>query len=100
MIKLKCSVCHYSYEVSEQEIFDNPQYHNNCLCCGAKNEVENIEELIHNDIFERVEQYINKSVAKIGWDLTLDLIKRNKTQACYRIYKEILAKKGFNLKED
>lgn len=44
------------------------------------------------------EEHLNKWVNEIGWDNTLDLIKRNKDQACYRIYKELLEKRGFKIR--
>jgi hypothetical protein len=101
MIKLKClnGDCNFIYSVSEKEFIEYGQnYHKNCILCGSKLKVDNIEEIIKQDIYKRAEEYIDKWVAEIGWDNTIDLIKRNSNQACYRIYKEILEKRGFKLK--
>ena len=100
MIRLKCinETCGYSYEVSENEIKEYGQYHTKCLLCKSKMKVVNLEEIVEKDLYQRAEEYIKKWVAEIGWDNTLDLIKKNKNQGCYRIYKEILEKKGFTIK--
>jgi hypothetical protein len=100
MIKLKCvnDKCGFSYEVTKAELEEYSQYHKYCMICGSLLKVDNLEEIIEKDIGCRAEEHLNKWVAEIGWDNTLDLIKRNKDQACYRIYKELLEKRGFKLK--
>jgi hypothetical protein len=102
MIRLKClnDICGYSYEVTQKELEDNSQYYKLCLLCKSKLEIakESLEEIIEKDLYTRAEEYINIWVAEIGWDNVLDLLARNKTQSCYRIYAEILRKKGFILK--
>ena len=99
MIKLKCSNenCNYCYEVSEAEYKEYAGYHSHCFMCGSQLIVD-LGDVVEKDLYQRAEAYIDKWVAEIGWDNTIDLIKRNDNQACYRIYKEILQKKGFNLK--
>lgn len=101
MIKLVCrnEDCEYSIEVSEQEFIDNPQYYGRCLCCNALLKIVNLEEVIEMDLYRRAESYINDWAAKFGWDYTLDMIQRNKSNACYRIYRDILRKRGFNVKD-
>lgn len=102
MIKLKCvnKECNYIYEVTQKELEDYPLYHQKCLICGSKLKItqKSLTEIVRKGIYQRAEQYINKWVAEMGWDNTLDLIKSNKNQASYRIYKEILEKRGFKLK--
>lgn len=102
LIHLKClnPDCYFNYEVTEKELIDNPQYHKNCLICGSKLDFteESIEEIVKNNIYERAENYVKQWVSEIGWDNVLDLISRNKNQSCYKIYKEILEKRGFKLK--
>ena len=102
MIRLKCinNVCNYSFEVTPKELEDNPQYYKICLLCGSKLTVDNFEEVITFDLYKRAEENINKWIKEIGWDSTIDLIKRNNKQSCYRIYREILQKKGITIKED
>jgi len=99
MIRLKClnEVCEYEFEVSEKEFVENIKYYERCFVCGSQLKVTNLEEIIEWDLYKRAEAYINKWVAEIGWDNVLDMLARNKNQATYRIYKEILNKKGFKL---
>lgn len=101
-IKLICvnENCKYAYTVSENELKEYGQYHKQCLICGSKLVVakESLVEIVKKDLYTKAEEFINKWVSEIGWDRTLDLIKNNDNQACYRIYKDILKKKGFTLK--
>lgn len=102
MIRLKCinrETCGYFYEVTETEFKEHEQSHKFCLICGSKMEVDNLDEIVKKDIYIKAEEYINTWVAKSGWDNTIDLIKRNREQGCYRIYKEILEKKGFKIND-
>ena len=104
MIKLICknTECAYSYEVSEKELEEYGQYHQKCLICGSKLEVEkqSLQELVKRGIEEKVKDYIDKWLAELGGDETLSLIQRNKHQACYRLYIEELRKRGFIIKEE
>lgn len=97
MIKLKCKHCKYQYEITEAELIEDGEIHKFCFICGGEIEILNLLEIVEKDLYKRAEEYIDKWVAEIGWDNTLDLIKRNKNNPTYRIYKEILDKKGFNL---
>lgn len=103
MIRLVCinDDCKYSYEVSVNELKEYYQYHEKCLICGSLLKVaeNSIEEIVRKNIYTRAEEYINSWVKELGWDNTLDLIAKNKDSACYRIYKEILEKRGFKMKE-
>ena len=101
LIELKCinENCSFFYSVSEKEFLEYGKiYHSNCMICGSKLEVDNLKEIVEKDLYQRAEDYINKWVVEIGWDRTLDLIQRNKEQSCYRIYKEILEKRGFKIR--
>lgn len=94
MIKLTCTICNYSYSVSEGELLDNPELHQVCLLCGAKLFIENLEEIVKEDIYKRAENYLNKWFAENGIEGTLEILERNKTQPTYKIYVEILRKRG------
>jgi len=96
MIKLTCisEVCGYSYSVSETEFRENGLYYVRCLVCGSKNKVSNLEEIVEQDIYKKAEEYINKWFAELGIEGTLEMIERNKEQATYRIYVELLRKRG------
>jgi D-alanine-D-alanine ligase-like ATP-grasp enzyme len=98
MIKLKCKKCLYQYEITEAELIDNGELHTHCLLCGGENEVLNLGEIVEKDFYQRAENYLNKWFKEIGIEATLEMIERNKNQACYRIYKEILEKRGFKIK--
>lgn len=101
IIKLKCpnNICQYCYELTEEELLDNPQYHRTCPICQSKLAVVNLDEIVEQDLYQQAENYLKQWVQEIGWDNTLDLIQRNRNQACYKIYKEILLKKGFKLND-
>jgi hypothetical protein len=102
MIRLKCvnNDCAYSYEVSEKELEHKPQYHQKCFICDSQLEIckASLNDLVKFELFKRAEEHLNNWLQLMGWDNTLDLIKRNSSQSCYKIYKEILQKKGFNIK--
>lgn len=103
MIKLICvnDECKYSYLVSESELTEYPGYHKKCLVCGSQLEVakESLNEIVEKDLYTQANELLDKWVKEIGWDNTIDLIKRHKDQPYYRIYKEILEKRGFNIKD-
>lgn len=103
MIKLICvnAECKFSYEVSEKELTEYPGYHKNCLVCGSKLEVakESLNEIVEKDLYTQANELLDKWVKEIGWDNTIDLIKRHIDQPCYRIYKDILGKRGFKIKD-
>lgn len=95
MINLKCSNCNFVYLVSEKDITD---YGNFCIICGNKLQVDNLDEVVKKDIYQRAEEYINTWVKELGLEGCIELLERNKNQACYRIYKEILEKRGFKIR--
>ena len=100
MIKLKCKQCKYEYEITEQEMIDNGELHRFCLLCGGENEIKNLNEILEKDIYIRAEEYINQWIKELGLEGCIELVERNKDQSCYRIYKEILEKRGFKIKGD
>lgn len=103
MIKLICvnDVCKYSYEVSEKELTEYPEYHKKCLICGNQLKVteESLNEVVKKDLYTQAEDYINKWSAEMGLEGCMELIERHKDQSCYRIYKEILEKRGLKIKD-
>jgi hypothetical protein len=96
IIKFYCKKGHYS-EIEEAKLIAEPQSHRYCYC-GEKLSISNLEDIVEKDIYIRAEEYINKWLKEIGGDETLSLVQRNKNQSCYRIYKEILEKRGFKIK--
>lgn len=98
LIRLKClnENCEYSFEVGEAELRDNSTYYQRCLLCNSKLivEKESLKEIVKKDLYTQAEEYLNKWVAEIGWDNTIDLIKRHKDQPIYRIYADLLRKRG------
>jgi hypothetical protein len=103
MIRLICvnDDCKYSYDVSEKELTEYSGYHKKCLICGSQLKVtqESLNEIVGKDLYTQANELLDKWVKEIGWDNTIDLIKRHKEQPCYRIYKDILKKRGFNIKD-
>jgi len=95
-IKFYCKNGHY-YEIEELKLLAEPQNHRYC-CCGEKLSIFNLNDIMENDINIRAEKYINEWIKELGIEGCIELIERNKDQSCYRIYKEILEKRGFKLK--
>jgi len=56
--------------------------------------MDNFEEIIKFDIYKRAEEYLNKWFNELGIEATIEILERNKDQACYRIYKELLQERG------
>lgn len=101
MVKLKCcnKKCNFTYSVSEKEFEEYGRtYHSNCMLCGSKLEIVNLEEIVKKDLYQRAEEYINKWISELGLEGCIELVERNYNQACFRIYKEILEKRGFEIK--
>jgi len=101
-IKLKCQNpdCAFTYCITEEEFTEYGEFcHSKCRICNSQLKVANLDEIVEKDLYTQAEQYINKWVEVIGWDNTLDLIIKNKNQSCYRIYKEILQKRGFKIND-
>ena len=100
MVKLKCQnpACNYLYEITKKELENNPQYHRTCIVCGSQLKVDNLAEIVEKDLQTQAELYINKWIKELGAEGCIELVERNKNTACYRIYKDILEKRGFKLK--
>lgn len=101
MIKLKCQnpSCAYCYSVSPKELEEYGKlYHNICMICGKRLDVVNLEEIIKKDIETKVKEYVDLWFKTLGIEYTLEMIERNKNQACYRFYKTELLRRGFKLK--
>jgi len=96
-LKLKCEDCGYSYEVSEAEMLTCGEYHVKCLMCNGIIKVENLDEVVHLDMKKRVRDYVSKYFQTLGIEYTLEMLERNKDQACYRLYKAELKRRGFNV---
>lgn len=101
MIKLRCCNpdCKFVYSVSEKEYQEYGKvYHSQCMICGAKLEVDKLMEMVKFEIYKRAEEYLNKWIAKLGLEGCMELLERHRNQACYRIYKELMEKRGLKLK--
>ena len=99
MIKLRCKLCKFSFEVSEKEFIEYPEAYKDCyISCGGENEVVNLDEIVEKDIYTRAEEYINKWFKEIGIEATIEMCERNREQSCFRIYRKILESKGFKIK--
>ena len=96
LIKLKCSnpKCGYSYSLTPDELEENGQYYTHCLLCGCKMEVINLEEIVDSDLSWEAEKLIDKWLNILGIEGTIELIERNRNQACSRIYFDILRRRG------
>ena len=97
-INFKCKKCGNEIHIPEEEIDNIDKNVIFCEFCGDKMEIINLEEIVKKDINTKIKGNINKWVNLIGWDNVIDLIQRNKEQACYRLYKEELERRGFKLK--
>jgi hypothetical protein len=98
LIKLECRHCGEVIEVEEINLIQEPEMYRNCSLCSYKMEVMNLDELIKFDVETQIKMNINKWLKELGGDETLSLIQRNKNQACYRLYKEEMIKRGFIVK--
>jgi DNA-directed RNA polymerase subunit RPC12/RpoP len=91
IVILKCQKCGYEYEKKEEDINIDDVI---CKYCSGRMGVINLKEIVEKDLFVQAEQYINKWFNTLGIEGTIELIERNKNQACYRIYQDILRKRG------
>jgi len=100
IIKFYCDNGHW-FTKTDAELREEKQSQRFCNLCGKKLHIEqqSLENVITFDLEEQIKNNIDSSVAKIGWDNTLDIIQRNKNQACYRLYKIELEKRGFKINE-
>lgn len=100
MIKLNCKICDYSFDVTEQEFREHPELYKYCfLRCGGENKITNLNEVLTTDIETTVKNNIIKWVKEIGWDNTIDIIKRNSNYAIQRLYLQELKRRGFNIND-
>lgn len=100
IIKFSCDKHCADFTKDELELIYQGQGFNYCSFCGGKLHINNLVEIIQQDLETRVRNNINKWFGEIGVDNTIDLIKRNKNQACARLYFEELKRRGFNIKEN
>lgn len=98
MIKLKCKHCKYQYEISEAELQDNGELYRYCLMCGGEIEILNLVEIIAKDLETQIRKNIDKWFKELGIEYTIEMCERNKNNACYKLYKRELEKRGFKLK--
>jgi hypothetical protein len=98
LIKLECRHCGEIIEVEEINLIQEPEMYRNCPLCSYKMEVVNLDELVKFDVETQIKMNINKWLKELGGDETLSLIQRNKNQACYRLYKEEMIRRGFIVK--
>jgi hypothetical protein len=97
-IKLECRHCGEVIEVEEINLIQEPELYRNCSLCSYKLEVKNLDEIVKFDIYKKAEAYLNKWVTEMGLEGCIELVERHKDQSCYRIYKEILEKRGLKIK--
>jgi len=100
IIKFTCIKCGNNFTKDELELIYQGQSFNYCAFCGGKLHIENLVEIVKQDIDTRVRANIDKWFREIGVDNTIDMIKRNKNQACARLYFDELKRRGFTIKED
>ena len=98
MITFKCTSCFYSYQVSEKELKNNPNYHRKCFLCGGNLEVDNLDEIVREDIEVKIKENVDYWFIKIGIEATMEMLEENKDLAVYRLYKIELKKRGLKLK--
>ena len=100
LIKIRCTKCGFTFEVSEQEFVENDGLYHSCIVCYAKTEVINLEEIVHFDIERTVKNNVDKWFKSQGIEGTIEMIERNKDNAVGRLYIKELRQRGFNIKED
>jgi len=98
MIHLLCTHCKYEYDITPDELKEDGELHSFCFICRGKIEVTNLSEVIDRDLNIQIKQYIDKWIKSEGIEGCIELVERNKNQACYRLYKEELEKRGFKVK--
>jgi hypothetical protein len=101
MIRLKCinDNCAFTYSVSEEEFKEyGKHYHQFCMICGSKLQVDNLEEIIVKDTEEKVKEYIDLWFRTLGIEYTIEMVERHKELAVYRLYKAEIEKRGFKIK--
>lgn len=97
IIKFSCSKHCLDFEKTEEELRAEHVI-THCPYCGEKLHIQNLNEVLESDLYAQANETLDKYLKELGGDETLSLMERNKTQACYRIYKDILIKRGFIVK--
>jgi hypothetical protein len=100
IIKFYCDKHCADFTKDELELIYQKQSFNYCSFCGGKLHIQNLVEIVKQDIDTKVRANIDKWFKEVGVDNTIDLIKRNKEQACARLYFDELKRRGFNIKEN
>jgi len=98
IIKFTCNNHCADFQKDEIELISESRSQRFCAFCGEKLTITNLDEIVAYDIDKRAEEYINKWLKEMGGDETLSLVQRHVSHSCYRIYKEILQRKGFIIK--
>jgi len=97
-IKFYCDNHCADFTKTEEQLIEQGQGFTHCAfyCafCGEKLHIQNLDEIVKLDIEKRAEEYLTKGFNEIGIEATVELVERNKDQATYKIYKQILQKKG------
>lgn len=99
LIKFFCDNHCFDFTKDELEL-NQERAITHCPFCGQKLHIVNLDEIVYQDIEERVKNNIDKWVKEIGWDNVIDLIKRNREQSCVRLYIKELQERGFKIKEE
>jgi hypothetical protein len=96
MIKLKCTNknCQYSYSISETEFIENGNYYTHCLVCGAKNEIDNLAEIVDEDIVKEIEKRVSQYFKELGLEYTIQIIDHLAEGKTKELYKKELRKRG------
>jgi hypothetical protein len=100
LIKFYCDKHCADFTKDELELIYQGQSFNYCAFCGGRLHIENLVEIVKQDIDTRVRNNIDKWFKEIGADNTIDMIKRNKDQACARLYFDELRRRGFTINEN
>ncbi len=97
IIQFKCNGCGNIFTKEEFEIIEQNQSFRRCSLCGEKLMVSNLEEVVTEDLSIRIKNNINKWFKEYGIEATIELINRNREQACAKLYIEEIQKRGLNV---
>ncbi|MBU0581411.1 MAG: hypothetical protein KKA19_09575 [Candidatus Margulisbacteria bacterium] len=89
-IKFTCLKCGSSFEKDEKDITFSLRY---CYC-GGKYSIYNLPEIVSRDLDCRADELLDKYIRELGLDGAVELIERNKNQACAKIYFDKLRQRG------
>ncbi len=93
LLKLICKNNH-RLDVPEENFRENPEWYNYCGICGAKFTLYNTEGIVKQDLQQKAKRNIDLWFKTLGIEYTIEIIERNKNQACYRLYREELERRG------